>query len=127
MPASAGAAPGSDADRCRTGQRIQSIKTIAREFDLARNTVRKVLRSGETNHAYVREVQPRPKLGAWTSTLDDLLEQNERRSQRERVDLVHIHEDLRAAGYAGGYDAVRRYARHWARRQGTGSSGPMCR
>ncbi len=98
----------------------KSIKAIAREFDLARNTVRKVLRSGETNPAYVREVQPRPKLGAWTSTLDGLLEQNERRSQRERVDLVHIHEDLRAAGYAGGYDAVRRYARHWARRQGTG-------
>ena len=51
-----------------------SIKQITREFDLARNTVRRVLRSGETAFSYEREreVQPRPKLGAWTETLDRL-------------------------------------------------------
>ena len=39
----------------------KSIKQITREFDLARNTVRRVLRSGETAFSYERAVQPRPQ------------------------------------------------------------------
>ena len=45
----------------------KSIKEIARDLKLSRNTVRKVLRSEETSFAYEREVQPRPKLGRWTT------------------------------------------------------------
>jgi predicted transcriptional regulator len=45
------------------------IKEIARDLRVSRNTVRKVLRSGETSFEYEREVQPRPKLGRWTSEL----------------------------------------------------------
>ena len=48
----------------------KSIKEIARDLQLSRNTVRKVLRSGETAFSYEREVQPRPKLGRWTEELD---------------------------------------------------------
>ncbi len=48
----------------------KSIKQIAREFELAHNTVRRVLRSKETAFSYERAVQPRPKLGAWTEALD---------------------------------------------------------
>lgn len=100
----------------------KSIKQITREFDLARNTVRRVLRSGETAFAYEREVQPRPKLGAWTEVLDRRLTVNDRLSSRERLDLVRIYEDLRAEGFEGGYDAVRRYAQARQRKRGTGSS-----
>jgi len=100
----------------------KSIKQIAREFDLARNTVRRVLRSGETAFSYERTVQPRPKLGAWTETLDRRLTANDRLSSRERLDLVRIYEDLRAEGFEGGYDTVRRYAQARQRKQGTGSS-----
>src|SRR4030088_2683019 len=41
----------------------KTIKEIARDLRVSRNTVRKVLRSGETSFEYEREVQPRPKLG----------------------------------------------------------------
>jgi hypothetical protein len=41
---------------------------------MSRNTVRKVLRSGETSFEYERDVQPRSKLGRWTTELDELLE-----------------------------------------------------
>ena len=41
----------------------KSIKEIARDLKVSRNTVRKVLRSGETSFEYERLVQPRPKLG----------------------------------------------------------------
>ena len=100
----------------------KSIKQITREFDLARNTVRRVLRSGETAFSYERAVQPRPKLGAWTEALDRRLAANDRLSSRERLDLVRIYEDLRAEGFEGGYDTVRRYAQARQRKRGTGSS-----
>ena len=100
----------------------KSIKQITREFDLARNTVRRVLRSGETAFSYERAVQPRPKLGAWTETLDRRLAANDRLSSRERLDLVRIYEDLRAEGFDGGYDTVRRYAQARQRKRGHGSS-----
>lgn len=44
----------------------KTIKEIARDLKVSRNTVRKVLRSGETSFEYERDVQPRPKLGRWT-------------------------------------------------------------
>jgi transposase len=93
----------------------KSIKQIARELKLSRNTVRRVLRSGETAFSYVREVQPRPKLGVWTKDLDRLLMMNATAASRERLTLIRIFEELRSLGYAGGYDAVRRYARRWSR------------
>ena len=51
----------------------KSIKEIARDLKISRNTVRKVLRSGATSFEYEREVQPRPKLGRWSGDLDRLL------------------------------------------------------
>ena len=72
--------------RIRRQHRVKgkSIKEIARDLKVSRNTVRKVLRSGATSFEYMRVVQPRPKLGAWHGDLDE-----------------------------GGYDAVRRYAKAW--------------
>jgi hypothetical protein len=32
---------------------------------------------------------------------------------RERLTLIRVFEELRALGYEGGYDAVRRYAWRW--------------
>jgi len=103
--------------RIRRAHHVQgkSIKTIVRELRVSRKVVRKVLRSGETRFTYVREVQPQPKLGAWRAELDRLLTENAARSTRERLTLMRIFEELRGLGYAGGYDAVRRYARAWSR------------
>ena len=91
----------------------QTIKSICRDLGLSRKVVRKVLRSGATEFRYERTQQPLPKLGAWQSELDRLLAANEARPRRERLTLVRVFEALRGLGYAGGYDAVRRYARGW--------------
>ena len=93
----------------------KSIREIARDLKVSRNTVRKVLRSGETSFSYEREVQPRPKLGRWKAELDRLLTKNASTTARERLTLIRLFEELRALGYDGGYDAVRRYARTWSR------------
>src|SRR5271157_3078427 len=92
----------------------KSIKEISRTLHLSRNTVRRILRSGETAFSYDREVQPRPKLGPWTEALDRLLTANAEAPARERLTLIRIYEELRPLGYEGGYDAVRRYARRWS-------------
>jgi transposase len=93
----------------------KSIKEIARDLRISRNTVRKILRSGETSISYEREVQPRPRLGRWKADLDRMLTTNIGNAARERFTLIRLFEELRALGYEGGYDAVRRYARIWSR------------
>jgi transposase len=98
----------------------KSIKSIARERGVSRNTVRKVLRSKETAFRYERAEQPLPKLGAHQERLEGLLKQNEDKSRRERLTLVRLFESLQAEGYEGSYDAVRRHARRWRRARGSG-------
>ena len=93
----------------------KAIKEIARDLKISRNTVRKILRSGETSSSYDREVQPRPRLGKWKAELDRMLTENGGKAARERLTLIRLFEELRDLGYEGGYDAVRRYARIWGR------------
>ena len=57
--------------------RGKSIKQIVRELHVSRYTVRKVLRSGETEFSYEREVQPLPKLSRFRAELGRLLAANQ--------------------------------------------------
>ena len=91
------------------------IKEIARDLKISRNTVRKVLRSEKTSFSYERAVQPRLRLGRWKADLERMLTENVEKAARERLTLIRLFEELRALGYEGGYDAVRRYARSWSR------------
>jgi transposase len=102
--------------------RGKSIKQIVRELHVSRNTVRKVLRSGETEFSYEREVQPLPKLGRFQAALDELLTGNEAKPARDRLTLIRLFEALQSQGYDGGYDAVRRYARSWQRERSSSTS-----
>ena len=95
------------------------VKQIARDLRLSRNTVRKVVRSGETSFRYERKVQPMPKLGPWVEELERRLEANEEKNKRDRFSLLRIYEALAELGYGGGDDAVRRYALAWRRRRPT--------
>ena len=61
--------------RVRRAFHIQgwSVKKIVRELHVSRNTVRKILRSGETDFSYERERQPMPRLGPWQDRLEQML------------------------------------------------------
>lgn len=95
----------------------KSIKEISRERGISRNSVRKILRSGDTTFQYERPETPMPKLGAFVERLEAMLAANEKRAKRDRFRLTRIFDDLRREGYAGGYDAVRRHAQRWRRRR----------
>ncbi len=79
-----------------------------------RNTVRKILRSDETSLSDEREIQPHPKLRRWKADIDRMLATNAEAPARERLMVIRLFEELRALGYEGSYDAVRRYAKAWA-------------
>jgi transposase len=97
----------------------RKIKAIARDLKLARNTVREIVRAKEqTEHRYVRKDQPRPRLGGHVAALEQLLSENATLPKRDRLSYERIYAQLRQGGYAGGYDAVRRYGRVWAEREG---------
>jgi transposase len=96
----------------------QPIKAICRDLGVSRKVVRKVIRSEATEFRYEREAQPLPKIGPWSDKLDQLLVSNEGKAPRERLTLIRLFEELRGWGYAGGYDAVRRYARRWSKERG---------
>src|ERR1700679_1363354 len=89
----------------------KTIKEIVRDLKISRNTVRKVIRSGETAFSYERSDQPRPKLGGFAAELDRLIAENATKQRRERPTLMRIFEALTELGYDGGYDAVRKYAK----------------
>jgi transposase len=94
----------------------QGIKRIARELRLSRNTVRGIVRGEETERRYVRSHRHLPQLGAFATILEGMLEANTGKAARERLTFQRIYEELRLAGYQGGYDAVRRYGRAWQKR-----------
>ncbi len=98
----------------REQARGKSVRAIARDLRLSRDTVTKYLRSGETEAKYERHCQPYPQLGPFLADLEELLEHNGHQPRRDRLDKRQLFEALRRAGYTGGYDAVRRYARRWA-------------
>lgn len=79
--------------------RGKSIKEIARDLKISHNTVRKILRSGETSFSCEREVQPRPKLRRWKADIDRMLMKNADTPAGERLRLIRLFEELRALGY----------------------------
>lgn len=99
-----------------------SMKKILRELHVSRNTVRKIVRSNETDFSYERANQPLPRIGPWQSQLEQFLVSNSGKPSRERLTLIRIFEELRGLGYEGGYDAVRRFARTWSEKRGAATA-----
>ena len=63
--------------------------------------------SGRFSRAPSSGAGRRSSIGCWRRT--------PAATARERLTLIRLFEELRALGYDGGYDAVRRYARTWSR------------
>ena len=94
-------------------QNGKGIKRIARELGIARDTVRKVLRSGATSFSYKREVQPQRKLGPWVDVLRGILEAEAKLPCRERRSTIRLFEELRGRGYEGAHDSIHRFTKAW--------------
>lgn len=91
----------------------KKIREIARDFNLSKNTVKKIIRSGITDQHYVRTQQPRPKLGAFAERLSEWLKEDSSKPVRHRRTAQILFEQLQREGFEGGYDSVRRYVKQW--------------
>ncbi len=89
------------------------IKAISRKLNLSRNTVRKVIRSGVTEHKYERNKQPLPQLGKYVERLEKLLNKDMQRPKKRRFTSQRLFEVLQVEGYTGGYDSIQRYVKKW--------------
>lgn len=96
-----------------------AIREIARRFNLARNTVKNIIRSGVIDQKYERNEQPRPKLGSFVEKLNDRLQEDSVKPVRHRRSAQILFEQLQREGYDGGYDTVRRYVGKWSKEDGT--------
>ena len=102
--------------RCAYQRDGKSIRQIARELHLSRNTVKKVLRGESTEFTYARTAQRLPKLGPYEETLLRCLAEDADKPCREQRTGMVLFEELQRAGFDGGYDSVRRYVQKWRRR-----------
>jgi transposase len=98
----------------------KKIREIARDFNMSKNTVKKLIRSGITDQQYVRQEQPLPKLGPFAERLSEWLKEDSTKPVRHRRSSQILFEQLQREGFAGGYDSVRRYVRQWKGREDTG-------
>ena len=99
--------------RCAYERDKKSIRQIARDFNLARNTVKKMLKSGIIDQQYVRKEQPFPKLGPYQELLLSSLVADRSKPKREQRTAQVLFEELQRQGFSGGYDSVKRFVRKW--------------
>ena len=96
-----------------------SQREAARRFGIHRNTVRKMLAFSVPPGYRRAKPPPRPKLGAFTAIIDQILAADRSAPPKQRHTAKRIFERLRAEhGYAGGYTTVKAYVHeHRARSQ----------
>ena len=89
-----------------------SEREAAKEFGLARETVRKMLRYSVPPGYRRRQPARRPKLDAWVGAIDQILEEDKARGKKQRHTAKRIFERLRDEhAYTGGYTIVKDYVR----------------
>jgi len=90
----------------------KSRRAAAREFGLARKTVRKMLEYSLPPGYRRQKPIRRPKLGPWQGVVDAILEEDKQRPKKQRHTAKRIFERLRTEhGYTGGYTIVKDYVR----------------
>lgn len=86
----------------------KTIRQIARERNVARQTVRKALESATASYTRSRP-RPAPILGPYQARLDELLTANERLPRKQRYTAHKMFTLIQAEGYRGSESRVRVY------------------
>ncbi len=90
----------------------KSERQVAREFGLARETVRKMLRYSIPPGYRRQQPAKRPKLDPWVGVIDQILAEDRERPRKQRHTAKRIYQRLREEhGFSGGYTIVKDYVR----------------
>lgn len=63
----------------------KAIRAIAKELNISKNTVKKVIRSNETKFELAKYTKDKPVLGKHLETLNQLLQENTKEPVRRRM------------------------------------------
>lgn len=89
-----------------------SEREAAREFGLARETVRKMLRYSSPPGYQRQKPARRPKLDQWVAIIDRILEDDRQQPRKQRHTAKRIFDRLKDEhGFPGGYTIVKDYVR----------------
>jgi transposase len=90
----------------------RSQRVVAREFGLARKTVRKMLEYSVPPGYQRQKPVRRPKLDPWLGVIDAILEDDKQRPRKQRHTAKRIFDRLHAEhAFTGGYTIVKDYVR----------------
>ena len=90
----------------------RSQRSVAREFGLARVTVRKMLGYSIPPGYRRKEPAKRPKLGPWVGVIDAILDEDKTNPAKQRHTAKRIFDRLRSEhAFPGGYTIVKDYVR----------------
>jgi len=91
----------------------RSVREIARLTSLARNTVRKWLRTRLQEEPKYRRWPLRTKLTPFQQIVKQALKADARRPKRDRRTARMLYAELKAVGYDGGYSRLTDFIRAW--------------
>lgn len=100
--------------RVRRAVQVEGLseREAGRQFGLARETVRKMMRYSVPPGYRRQQPVKRPKLGPWMGVIDQILEEDKSRNRKQRHTAKRIFERLREEHrYTGGYTIVKDYVR----------------
>src|SRR5437764_15085842 len=98
-------------EKGRSGGR-HSIRQAAREFGLARKTIRKMLAYSVPPGYERKKPVARPKLGPWLGVIDQILEDDKSQPKKQRHTAKRIWDRLKTEHhFGGGYTVVKDYVR----------------
>lgn len=100
--------------RVRRAVRVEgkSQRSVAREFGLSRETVRKMLQYAVPPGYQRQQPVKRPKLGPWLGVIDAILNDDKQRPAKQRHTAKRIFDRLKEEhGFTGGYTIVKDYVR----------------
>ena len=100
----------------------KGFKTIARELNLSKNTVKKIIRSDVTALKYERRQQGYRVLDNYLEQIIEKLKYDLTEPKRRRRTAQKIYLELQEQDYKGSYDAVHEFIRQWHREQKQGTA-----
>lgn len=90
----------------------KSERAVAREYGLARETVRKMLQYSAPPGYRRQQPAKRPRLDPWVGVIDQILQDDRERPRKQRHTAKRIYQRLREEhGFGGGYTIVKDYVR----------------
>jgi len=87
------------------------IKEIVRRTKLARNTIRKILRSNETKFTYERIKTTGPMRAGIMEVIETWLKEDQKEKRKYRRTAYRMYDLLKEDGYEGSYETVARCVR----------------